>query len=276
MARRTNDPRAQPRCDWSILIRVGSFCVALPQNLAEEGARIDAVRGVVRARVDATRFFQVRAEVAGGRFLLDDGFLTAGVFGVVGEHFERMEIDVAVGAVASAEAAADAPILDDYFEGIAAADGADGTADHAKRIAALSAGGGNEIVFEPQAVAHQARHTVVRVGAGVHTSVATGAVFQIEYQQALRFHQALREELVEGDPLHHLQAVLIGGAAFRGNLLQTSSDVRKALNHLAEIVAGYFHDFDVIEGRAGCRARAAAEEADFAEVVTSGEIRQDE
>src|SRR5260221_14446346 len=100
------------------------------------------MRGVVRACVDATWFFQVSAEIAGGRFLLNDGFFAAGVLGIVGQDFKWMEIDVAVGAIARTEAAADAPVLDDHFEGIAAANRSDGAADHPQRIAALAAGGG--------------------------------------------------------------------------------------------------------------------------------------
>src|SRR5258708_28108333 len=127
-------------------MRVRSSPVALPENFPEEFSRIDAMRRVVRARVDAARFFQVRAEIAGGRFLLDDGFFSAGVLGIVSEHFEWMQVDVAVGAIARAEAAPDAPVFDNDFNGIAAADGADGAADHADRVAALAAGCGHGVV----------------------------------------------------------------------------------------------------------------------------------
>ena len=41
--------------------------------------------------------------------------------GIVDGHFERMQLDVAVGAVLGAQAAADAPVLDDDFERIARA-----------------------------------------------------------------------------------------------------------------------------------------------------------
>src|SRR5229473_2641777 len=257
-------------------MRVRSFSVALSKDLPEESSRIHAMRCVVRACVYATRLFQVRTEVAGGRLLLDDGFFAAGVLGIVREHFEGMQVDVAVGAIARTEAAADAPVLDDHLEGIATANGPDGAADHAEGIAALAARRGDEIIFEAQAVAHQARYAVVRVGASVHASVAARAIFQVENQQALRFHQALGEELVERDALHHLQAVLVGGAAFGGNLFEPGPDIGEAVDHLAEIVAGYFHDFNVIKGCTGCRADAAPEEADFAEIVATREVREDE
>jgi hypothetical protein len=259
----------------SILIGALSLAVALAENLAEEFSRIDAVCGVVRAGVNATWFFQVRAQIARGRFLLDDSFLAAGVLWIVREHFEWMEIDVAIRAIARAQAAADAPVLDDHFEGIAAANGADRAADHAERVAALAARRGNEVVFESQTVAYQTRYAVMRVGARVYARVAPRAIFQVENQQALCFHQALRKELVKRDTLHHLQAMFIGGTAFGGNLFETGSDIGEAVDHLAKVVAGNFYDLDVIKGRAGGRADAASEKADFTEIVAAREIGED-
>jgi hypothetical protein len=97
----------------------------------EEGLGVYAVGGVVRAGVDATGFFQMCAEVAGGCFLLHCGFLAAGVIGIFGHYFEWMEIDIAVGAIPGAEAATDAPIFDNDFQGISAPDCADRTTHHA-------------------------------------------------------------------------------------------------------------------------------------------------
>jgi len=99
--------------------------------------------GIMRASVDATGFFQIGAEIAARSFLLDGGFLAAGVLRVVGHDFERMQIDVAVRAVAGAKAAADAPVFNDDFERIAAANGAHRAADHAERVPALAATGGD-------------------------------------------------------------------------------------------------------------------------------------
>src|SRR5215467_4232721 len=93
-----------------------SFRAALAEHFSKKGFGIDAMRCIVGAGVDATWFFQVRAEIAGSGFLLDDRFLAAGIFGIVGKNFKRMQIDVAIRAVARAEAAADAPILDDDLE----------------------------------------------------------------------------------------------------------------------------------------------------------------
>src|SRR5215467_13099447 len=155
---------AQPRCVWSILIASRSFCGGLAEHLPKELARIYAVRSVVRAGVDTTWLFQVRAKVAGSGFLLDHGFLATRTFRIVGEDFEWVQVDIAVGAITRAQAAADAPVLDDDFQ----------------RIAALAAGRGYKIVFETQAVTNEARDTVVGVGAGIHAGVASRAVLQVE------------------------------------------------------------------------------------------------
>ena len=106
------------------------------------------MRGVMWAGIDTTGLFQVRAQIARSRFLFDDGFFEPGSFRIVDHHFERMQIDIAVGAILRAKSAADAPILDDDFERIASSNRADGTADHAKRIAALAAAGGDKILVE--------------------------------------------------------------------------------------------------------------------------------
>ena len=160
-------------------------------DFLEKLARLDAMRGVVRAGVDAAWFFEVCAEVARSGFLLDGGFFAAGMLGIFGQDLEGMKIDVAVRTVARAKATADAPIFDDDFQRIAAANGADGAANHAKWVAALAAACGDEKMIEAEAIADKARDAVVSIGASVHASVATRAVFEIEDQQALRFHQAL-------------------------------------------------------------------------------------
>ena len=71
-------------------------------------------------------------------------------------HRERMHVDIAVRAVLGAQAAADAPVLDDHFQRIAPPDGAHRAAHHAQRIAALAAGGRHQILVEAQAFADQA------------------------------------------------------------------------------------------------------------------------
>jgi hypothetical protein len=83
---------------------------------AEKVARLDAMRRVVRAGINATRLGVIGAEIARRGFLADHGALAAGMIGIVGLHRERMQIDVSVRAILRAKAAADAPILDDHFK----------------------------------------------------------------------------------------------------------------------------------------------------------------
>jgi hypothetical protein len=253
----------------SILISRG-----LDEHVCEKGAGIDAVRGVVRTGVDAAWFFQVRAEVARSSFLLDRRFFSAGSLRIINHHFEWLQIDVAVGTILRAEAAADAPIFDDNFERISPSNRADGAADHAQRVAALAATRGDEILIEAQAIADETRDSVVSVSASVDAGIAARAVLQIQNQQALRFHQALREELIDGDAANHLHALLICGAAFGGNGFEAGSNAGKTRDHVAEIFAGDSNEFDVIESGASGGSKAAAKQADFSEVVAAREIRE--
>ena len=138
------------------------------------------MRGVVRASINTAWFLQMRAEVAGSGFLLDDGLFAADFFRIICKHFKGMQVDIAVGAIARAEPAADAPIFDNDFERIAAANRSNRATNHAKRVAALAATGGDEIAVKAQAVPDQPRDAVMRVGAGVHTSIAACAILQVE------------------------------------------------------------------------------------------------
>jgi hypothetical protein len=79
-----------------------SFLQALAEHFGEKCARVHAVRGIMRASVNATRFFQVRAQIARSCFLLDGRLLAAGMFGIVSHHFKWMQIDIPVRAVARA------------------------------------------------------------------------------------------------------------------------------------------------------------------------------
>jgi len=115
----------------------------------------------------------------------------------------------------------------------------------------------------------------VRVGAGIHASVAARAVLQIQNQQALRFHQSLREELIDGNAVDHLHTLLIRGAAFGGNGFESGSNAGETRDHVAEIIAGDAHEFDVIESCASGGSHATAKKANFAEVVAAREIRED-
>ena len=214
-----------------------SFRGALAEHVGEKCARVNAVRGIVRAGVDAAWFFQVRAEIARSSFLLDHRLLAASSFRIVNHHFEWVQIDVAVRTILRAEAAADAPILDDDFERITPANRTHGAADHAQWVAALTATGGDEILVEAQAIADEPRDAVVCIGAGIDASIAARAIVQIQNEQALRFHQSLREELIDGDVVNHLHALLICGAALGGSGFETGSNAGKTRNHVAEIAA---------------------------------------
>ena len=114
----------------------------------------------------------------------------------------------------------------------------------------------------------------MRIGAGIDACIAARAILQIQNQQALRFHQSLREELIDGEVVNHLHALLICRAAFGGNGLETGSNAGETRNHIAEIIAGDSNEFDVIESSASRGSNAAAEEPDFAEVVAAREIRE--
>ena len=146
---------------------------------------------VVRAGVNTAGLRQIGAQVAGSSFLFYDRFGAAGMIGIFIHHLERMQIDIAVRTIARAQAATDAPILDDDFERIAAANGADRAAHHAQGIAALPATGGNQILLEAQAIADETGNTIVSVRAGIDAGVAASAFLQIEDQQTLGFHEAL-------------------------------------------------------------------------------------
>src|SRR5467141_187627 len=134
-----------------------SFLGALAEHIGEKRARVNAMRGVVRTSINAAWFFQVRAEIARSRFLLDRCFLVSGPPRFVNHHFEWVQINIAVRAILRAKAAANAPIFDDDFERIAPSNRADGAADHAERVAALPATRRHKILVESQAVAHKTR-----------------------------------------------------------------------------------------------------------------------
>src|SRR5690242_12760584 len=93
-----------------------SFCTALAEHFGKECFWVHAMRGIMRTGVNAAWFLEVRAKIAGSCFLLDDRLLAAGILGIVSQDLKRMQIDIAVGTIARAEAAADAPILDDDLE----------------------------------------------------------------------------------------------------------------------------------------------------------------
>ena len=82
----------------------------------EKLIRIHAMRRIVRAGVHAAWLGVIGAEIAGSRFLLGHHGSFARRVGIIDVHFERVQRDVAIGAVLRAQSAADAPVFDDDFE----------------------------------------------------------------------------------------------------------------------------------------------------------------
>ena len=71
---------------------------------------------VMRACVDTVGFIVIRTEVASrglGAYL---GDFSAGTCGIVGLHLEGMHVDISIGTIVGAQAAADAPVLNCDFE----------------------------------------------------------------------------------------------------------------------------------------------------------------
>src|SRR5216684_2034116 len=97
---RTRPPRSRgspaTREPSRVVCGPSSFRGALAEHISEKCSRIDAMCCVVRARVDAAWFLQVRAKIARSSFLFNGGFLAPGPLGIVNHHFERMQIYIAV------------------------------------------------------------------------------------------------------------------------------------------------------------------------------------
>ena len=106
---------------------------------------------IARVRLVGRRFFLLdlhrRRNIRVRRFHLGPDFLG---------HFERVHVDVAVRAKLRAFPATDAPVLDDDLEVLLPPDRADRALRHAKRIAAGTAGGGDEEMVVAQSVAEEA------------------------------------------------------------------------------------------------------------------------
>ena len=97
-------------------------------------------------------------------------------------------------------------------------------------------------------------------------------LFEVEHQQALRFHQALREEIIERDALHHRQPLAIHLRALLLNGFELPAHFRELRHHAIEIVGADADELHVIERGAGGRANVAREQADFAEIIAARKI----
>src|SRR5579862_4043759 len=141
----------------------------------KEIARVDAVGRVMRTSVHTARFFLIRAQITGGRFGAYLGYLSTGIDEIIDGNFKGMHIDVAVWAIIRTQATSNAPVLDYDLQAIATTDGANRTADHAKRVLAVAAGGRNQVFVPSQAIADQPADAIVGLRAGAHALIATGA-----------------------------------------------------------------------------------------------------
>src|SRR5450755_4109365 len=185
-----------------------------------------------------------------------------------------MHVDISIRAVFRAQPATDAPVFDNHFQRIAAPYGANRTAHHAQRIAALPAGGSHQIFLETQPLADQARHAVVRIGAGSHASVAARAAFQIQYQQTLRLHQTLSQKMIQRHAGGRRQTLLILLLSLPGQNFQAAANLWELLHHLVEFFSVDTNQLHVIQRRAGGGAASSAQQSDFPEISAAAEIRQ--
>src|ERR1700748_996019 len=143
-----------------------SLVRSLLQQASKEFSRFHPVSRVVRTSVNAAWLRKVGTKVARRRLLLDHGLLPAQRVGHLRRYVERMHVDIPVRAIFSAEAAADAPIFDNHFQRIPAADRSHRATDHAERVEALPAGSCHKVMVETKSFAHEPRHSVMRICAG--------------------------------------------------------------------------------------------------------------
>ena len=191
--------------------------------------------------------------------MLDHSHLPPRLDGIVLHDFEWMQVDIAVRAILGAEAAADAPVLDDHLERIAPADRTHRAAHHTQRVSALAAGRGHQVLVKSEPLAHQPRNAVVGIGASAHASIAARALFQVQDQQALRFHQSLRQEVVKRHRAHDGEPIAVLLQALLRCRFQAPADLREPLDHLLEVFAVDANHFDVIERGACGGAHPAAQ-----------------
>ena len=221
------------------------------QVAREEGLRLHANGGIVRAGAHAVGLGEFGAQIADHGFGARLRLLLAVRIG----HLHH--VDVAVGAIGGAVAAADAPVLDHDIQRVLAADGAHRAARHAQRVHAGAATGGHQEILEAQAVAHQAGDAVVVRGhAGLDAFVAARALVEIQQQQVLALHQLLFEEGGERGLLHAAEELQIHLAARARHFGDAAGDFGKSLHHLGEILGFDAHQLDEVHRGAGGGAAA--------------------
>ena len=245
-----------------------------PSMFEKNSVGIHTVGRIVRTGVDAAWLLEIVAEVAGGGFA--DLAVVSGIRAIT---VELVDGDVAVGAVRGAEAAADAPVFNDDFERVAAADAPDWDSQPCRA--------GSRHWRQDVATRYLSKRTpsrrrrgnaVVRLRARLHALIAPRTFLEVEDEQALGVHQALRQEAVQRSGVR-----FVGGAlgledvlliALAGDVLDLDADLREAVEHGGEIRRVDLYDLDVVERRAGGGARHIAEQAHLAEVAATREGRR--
>ena len=188
------------------------------------------------------------------------------------DHFERVHVDVPVGAKLGAFSAADAPILDDDFKVLLPADRTDRALRHAKRIAAGAARRRDEKMIVAQAVAEQPRDAVMRFRAGLDAGIAARAIIEIDEEKILRFEQSLIEIIVE--PESGRDRARLGRRHPRlGHRFELGPNVRKFFQHQVKFGARNSHHIHGIERSAGRDAFDRTQQSDFAEIIAAAQIR---
>jgi hypothetical protein len=212
------------------------------------------------------------AEITGSSLYSHAGDFSARMCWIVNLDRKGMQIDVSVRAVVRTQTASNAPILDNHFQRISAADRSHWAPHHAQWVATLPARGGDQILVETQAFAHKPANPVVSVCASAYALIAARAAVQVEHEQALRFHQAVCEELIDRQVLHLGEALAILGKAFACDGFQSRPHIGEVLQHEFEVIARDTHDLDVVERRAGCRAGHAVQKGHLAEVASASKV----
>ncbi len=203
--------------------------------------------------VDARRFREVGAKIAGSGFFLHDGLHDARVFVVFLQGFEGVHVDIAIGTVAGAESATDTPILDDDLQAVLAPDRPHRAAHHTERIHALAAGGGDQVIVVTQSLAHQPGDAVMGGGTGLGAGIATRAFGQIEDEQVLGLNESVIKKVIEGDITWHAHQITVGRFAIFRGLFHLFLHRWEKLHHGAHFFKTDPDQFDMIQGRAGSR-----------------------
>jgi hypothetical protein len=112
----------------------------------------------------------------------------------------------------------------------------------------------------------------MRVCASAYTLIAASASLQVQHEQALGFHQAVGEKLIDRQVLHLGKALAILGKTFSCDGFQSRPHVGKVLQHELEVFARYPHDLHMVECRTGCRARRAVQKGHFTEVAAASKV----